>query len=101
MADDRVWCSTSGMIDGMRVFVELTDDGLHLRAEGDPGDGERIPLHRITGVNAQVGAWTGYVSIEVDGADRTFSRVPKREAKALVEALRAQLRHRPEPAPQP
>ncbi|MEP9362032.1 SHOCT domain-containing protein [Nocardioides sp. CN2-186] len=101
MTDDRAWSSTSGMLDGRLVLVELTDDGLHLRVDGDPGDGERIPLSRITGVDAQVGAWTGYVSIEIDGADRTFSRVPKREAKALVEALRAQLRHRPEPAPEP
>lgn len=101
MADDGIWCSTSGMLDGMRVFIELTDEGLHLRAEGDPGDGERIPLSRITGVTAQLGAWTGYVTIEVDGQDRTFSRVRTSQAKALSEALRAQLRHRPEPAPEP
>ena len=98
MADDQVWCTATGTVDGLPTTLELTDAGLSVRTGTETP--HTLPLHQVTGVDAQVGLLTGYVVVSLGEQDLTVARVPKHDARAFVEALRAQLRHRP-PAPEP
>jgi hypothetical protein len=89
---DQVWCTASGAVDGLPTTLRLTDAGLSVQPQ--VGSASTIPWHRVGGVEAQIGLWTGYLTIALDEGSLTVARVPRSDAQAFADALRARLRHR-------
>ncbi|MBZ5737647.1 SHOCT domain-containing protein [Nocardioides mangrovi] len=104
---EQLWSVANGAVEGLPARLQLTDSGLSMQLEGEPAP-VAVSLREITDVTAQIGLLTGFVTLELGEETITVSRIPKAEARAFTEALRAQLRHLPaapdpasDPAPDP
>jgi hypothetical protein len=89
MATEPPLCTATGSIGGMPTQLELTADSFVVRLEGDSEAHRTVPLGRIVAVREQTGLLTGFLTVTTPDEELLFSRVPKKDLLALVEALRA------------
>jgi hypothetical protein len=89
MATDPALRTATGSIDGGTARLELTADAFVVRLEGDSAPYRTVPLGRIVALREQTGLLTGFLTVTTPDEDLVFSRVPKKDLVALVEALRA------------
>lgn len=100
-SDAQTWCSAAGEVQGLPTLLRLTDDVLLVETAGT-SQPRAVPLARVRGIRTQVGLRTGFVTVDLDGAESlVVSRVPKADARCFETALREVLRHPPAPLPEP
>ena len=89
MATDPPLCTATGSMDGRQTQLELTADSFVVRHMGATEAFRTVPLGRIVAVREQSGLLTGFLTVTTPDEELLFSRVPKKDLLALVEALRA------------
>jgi hypothetical protein len=89
MATEPPVCTATGLIDGLPTQLELTATSFVVRVQGETAVYRTVPLGRIVAVREQTGLLTGFLTVTTPTGDLVFSRVPRKDLLALVEALRA------------
>ena len=90
MATDPPLRTATASFGGQPAHLELTADSFVVRLEGGGDKAYRtVPLGRVVAVREQTGKMTGYLTVTTPVEDLQFSRIPRKDLLAFVEALRA------------
>lgn len=89
MTTDPPLRTATGSIGGRPTRLEVTARSFVVRLVGDAEAFRTVPLGRIVAIQEQSGKLTGYLTVTTPDEDLAFSRVPTKDLRLLVEALRA------------